>query len=491
MASIAGALRHHHIRVNQQYQICFRWEDGHADEVEVTDYHKHHTMRCARLGRPVILPHSLRITLIAATVVRVAAAQAPSAAPRTHLSTIGTGWASSSVNAVIFRTNSVVTHGGVQYTAYYDDSARVVLARRTVGSDRWTVRTTAYTNDVTDAHNAIAIAVDGGGVLHVAWAEHNRALHYARAIRVGSLELGPSRAMTGQNESRVTYPQFYALRGGDLLFVYRDGQSGHGDVMLDRWSVRDQVWSAVAHPLISGEGARNAYVNLLAVDARDGWHLSWCWRESPDVASNHDVLYATSPDEGRTWHTADGRAYALPITALTAEVAWVVPQGHELINQTTMAVDSRGRPLISTYWRADSSDVPQFRLVWHDGMRWHATQVGARTQPFRLSGGGTKRIPVSRPLVLAGAGTTVYVVFRDEERGPGIQVATATDATHTTWRVRTLLHAPVGQWEPTHDPIAWQQRHRLSLFVQRVGQGDAESLEALPPQPVSILTWVP
>lgn len=27
------------IRVNQQYRICFLWEDGIADEVEVTDYH--------------------------------------------------------------------------------------------------------------------------------------------------------------------------------------------------------------------------------------------------------------------------------------------------------------------------------------------------------------------------------------------------------------------------------------------------------------------
>lgn len=27
------------IRVNQQYRICFRWKDGDAYEVEVTDYH--------------------------------------------------------------------------------------------------------------------------------------------------------------------------------------------------------------------------------------------------------------------------------------------------------------------------------------------------------------------------------------------------------------------------------------------------------------------
>lgn len=27
------------IRVNSQYRICFRWENGDAYEVEITDYH--------------------------------------------------------------------------------------------------------------------------------------------------------------------------------------------------------------------------------------------------------------------------------------------------------------------------------------------------------------------------------------------------------------------------------------------------------------------
>lgn len=27
------------IRINDQYRVCFRWEEGHADEVEITDYH--------------------------------------------------------------------------------------------------------------------------------------------------------------------------------------------------------------------------------------------------------------------------------------------------------------------------------------------------------------------------------------------------------------------------------------------------------------------
>ncbi len=27
------------IRINQQYRICFKWEEGHAYEIEITDYH--------------------------------------------------------------------------------------------------------------------------------------------------------------------------------------------------------------------------------------------------------------------------------------------------------------------------------------------------------------------------------------------------------------------------------------------------------------------
>ena len=27
------------IRINDQWRICFKWKDGDADEVEITDYH--------------------------------------------------------------------------------------------------------------------------------------------------------------------------------------------------------------------------------------------------------------------------------------------------------------------------------------------------------------------------------------------------------------------------------------------------------------------
>lgn len=27
------------IRINDQWRICFRWQDGHAEDVEIVDYH--------------------------------------------------------------------------------------------------------------------------------------------------------------------------------------------------------------------------------------------------------------------------------------------------------------------------------------------------------------------------------------------------------------------------------------------------------------------
>jgi hypothetical protein len=59
------------------------------------------------------------------------------------------------------------------------------------------------------------------------------------------------------------------------------------------------------------------------------------------------------------------------------------------------------------------------------------------------------------------------------------------------WTATELLTSSVGQWEPTYDLERWRQSGTLSLFVQRVGQGDAESLEDVAPQSVRVLDWSP
>jgi hypothetical protein len=297
--------------------------------------------------------------------------------------------------------------------------------------------------------------------------------------------------MTGQNENKVTYPEFYNLPNGDLLFLYRDGSSGNGNTMLNRYDVKTQKWSVVQHPLIDGQGLRNAYTNQIAVDKEGNWHISWCWRETGDVATNHDICYAKSLDAGKTWQKSTGEKYTLPITADNAEYICRIPQNSELINQTSMTVDSRSRPLIATYWRPQGTEVPQYHLIYYDGQKWKTAQISQRKTPFSLSGGGTKRLMMSRPKILADSGNAVFLIFRDGERTSRVSVAICQDSKRMKWRIEDLTEDSVGLWEPSYDSVLWQRENVLRLFLQNVEQKDRDVMEETPPTMVSVLEWTP
>lgn len=413
-----------------------------------------------------------------------------SVTPVTRSVPIGLGWARNSINAVIFRSHSVTTHREWQYVSYYDPNGHVIVARRQLGSERWEIHNTEFRGNTADAHNAISIAVDGHGDIHLSWDHHGHPLRYARSVRPGAFEF-ERLAMTGQREGRVTYPEFFNLPDGGLLALYRDGGSGRGDTLLNRYHPATRTWSIVQHPLIAGEGERNAYPNQIAIDHLGRWHISWNWRETGDVASNHSLCYAMSDDEGRTWRKSTGEAYELPITHRTAEVVAAVPQRSELINTGATTVDSRGRPMIATYWRPAPDTVPQYMLVWHDGKSWRSSQVSRRTADFTLSGAGSRRLPMSRPKLAVDRRDRIYLLFRDEERGNRVSVATTRDPERRHWAFFDLNDEPLGLWEPGYDTQLWQRDGMLHLFIQRVGQGDGETLEDVPPQTVSVLEWTP
>ncbi|MGO4382289.1 BNR repeat-containing protein [Pseudoduganella sp. RAF19] len=410
---------------------------------------------------------------------------APAAGAPPRIVDIAPAWAANSVNAVVFRKNSLATADGWQYAAFYDQEHFLVLARRKSGASEWEIRRTPYRGSSSDAHNAISIMADAEGFLHVAWDHHNSHLRYARGVAPGSLELDTPQPMTGQNETRVTYPEFHRLPDGGLLFLYRDGGSGNGNLVVNRYA--GGIWHRVHSNLIDGEGKRNAYWQAF-VDGRGTIHLSWVWRESPDVASNHDIAYARSRDGGKTWERSDGKPYVLPITAASAEYAARVPQKHELINQTSMSADAQGRPYIATYWREEGSKVPQYRIVYLGDSGWVSAPVGARTTPFTLGGGGTKKIPIARPQILIGSEGQQLLVFRDEERGSRATVAVRCSGADA-WQLRDLTAASVGDWEPSYDTELWRMAGELDLFLLNVTQGDGERVSGAPPQMARVLEW--
>ncbi len=400
-------------------------------------------------------------------------------------------WARNSVNTTVFRNQSLVTHGDRQYTAFYNADGQMVLGARRLGSAEWELHVTQYGGNVTDAHNVISLGVDGDGVLHVAWDHHGHPLHYARAVEAGSLELGEMMPMAGTEEGKVTYPEFCSLPDGDLIFAYRDGSSGNGNMVLNRFDNENDTWSRVQSSLIDGERERNAYWQMCA-DSEGGLHVSWVWRETYNVETNHDLCYAYSPDGGVSWFRSDRKSeYALPITAGNAEYVCLIPQNSELINQTSMACDDATRPYIASYWRDAESEVPQYRLVYFDGREWRQQQLGLRKTPFSLSGAGSKKIPIARPrLAVRTAGddkVEVRYIFRDEERGSRVSLAECDNLAAGEWRVRDLTDFSVESWEPSYDTKLWAERGMLHIFVQHTGQGDGESLEEVEPQPVYVM----
>lgn len=401
---------------------------------------------------------------------------------------VAKAWANNSVNAVVFRKNSIVTWKQIQFVAFYNAEQYLVIGKRSLQSQKWELKTSKYKGHATDAHNSISIMVDGKGYLHVAWDHHNSPLNYCKSIAPGSIILGEKQSMTQHNEQHLTYPEFYKMPSGNLFFIYRDGESGRGNCVINRYDVQTGSWQQVQQKLIDGEGQRNAYWQA-AIDDKGYFHLSWVWRESGDVASNHDLCYAVSKDEGATWEKSTGEKYNIPITAGTAEYAAFIIQKSELINQTSMCV-LENIPVIASYWREPGSLIPQYHIVYLDKGTWKQQLPFLRNSAFSLSGTGTKKIPIARPQILGwkkNHQSMLAMLFRDEERGSKVSMAINKDFPDAPWMVKDLTQSGVGSWEPSYDTELWRLKKQLALFVQNVVQVDGEGKADLPAQLIFLL----
>jgi len=266
-----------------------------------------------------------------------------------------------------------------------------------------------------------------------------------------------------------------------LIFIYRSGSSGRGNLLINKYDTSSKSWNQIQDKLIDGEGKRNAYWQSY-IDQLGNIHLSWVWRESWDVSTNHDMGYAVSRDGGVSWEKSTGEKYTLPITESSAEYAWKIPQNSSLINQTAMAADNNGNPFIVTYWA--EKNIPQLHVIFLKNGKWNKVSPNHRTETFSLGGGGTKRIPISRPQLLLDNQGCIYIIYRDEERGNKVSLVYQKKS---DWAVRDLTGYSVGQWEPTYDIGLWKARQTLHLFVQNVEQLDGERIAEGLSSPIKII----
>jgi rhamnogalacturonyl hydrolase YesR len=441
---------------------------------------------------PAVLPALLALSLSATAIE-----PAPGSATRV-LPIAGDAFAGSSVNVIAGLQNTLFTDGNIQYAAFYAGDGTVVLARRTLGQDAWETVRTSYRGNVNDAHNTISIVVDSDGYLHVAWDHHGNTLKYARSLTPRSLQLGAPQPMTGQREESVTYPLFHRLPNGDLLFLYRDGRSGRGNLVLNRYTTKSRTWAQIHANLIDGEGQRSAYPSAF-VDRKGVLHLAWNWRDSADVATNHDLCYAKSADGGVNWTTTQGTPLPIPLTVANAEYALRIPTGRSLMNPPALTADSDGRPLLANYWKPEGSDIPQYHLVRYDGKEWHTQQITKRTTPFDLAGTSTKRPPLSRSVIATRSGwrkpQEAFLFYRDDERGGRAVVASSPDiaAATPTWTISDLTANSLDAWEPSLDPVQAARLQQVHLLVQSATQRDGDDRQSapVPPSTIASLIWKP
>lgn len=421
------------------------------------------------------------------------------------------GFSGSSVNVLAGVKQTVFTSGEFQYAAFYNADAHLVLAKRALSDTQWQINETEFTANVHDAHNHISLVVDAEEYLHIAWDHHNSPLNYARSLAPGSLDIQkismlsvPGEQAAAQEHS-LTYPQFYRLHNGALLFAYRHGGSGRGNLVLNRYDLFSKKWQRLHNSLIDGEGKRSAYWDL-SIDTNGVMHMAWIWRETPDVATNHDIAYAQSRDNGQSWQTLDGKTYKLPIVEATSQVVMEVPPNHKLMNPPFITADKQSNPFITSYWADSPSDVPGFRIV-HGKLspsgeaHWQLIKAPPVAENFELSGQGTKKPPISRAVLLVDESNnksttqhpSLHLIYRNDFNNGFVMAASLKNLAKPEWQQRVLVARDMGAWEPSLDGAQWHQHQQAHLLLQQVGQDDGNDAASLnlKPSEIELLVWKP
>lgn len=281
------------------------------------------------------------------------------------------------------------TDGNRQYVAYYDETRQMTVTARTLGSDDWQYHRLP-SHIQWDSHNYVTLATDQDGHLHVSGNMHNVPLVYFRTRKPGDVSTLERAGMTGANEASVTYPRFFKDDDGHLVFTYRDGGSGRGRQIINRYDAVTREWSRLLDdPILDGEGKRSAYPHPITKGPDGFYHLVWVWRDTPDCATNHHLSHARSMDLVH-WESAAGEQVALPIR-LSDERLWVdpIPSGGGIINGCEKLTFDRDRRPIITYHKSDAEGNMQIYAARFENGKWTHRALSDWDTPIQFGGGGS------------------------------------------------------------------------------------------------------
>jgi putative BNR repeat neuraminidase len=376
------------------------------------------------------------------------------------------------VNSLPFTQDPLATDGDRQYAVWVSGPRRApLLTWRDLPAGSWSqpldlsaVPGSPFTAETKlDPHHSYALGVDAQGRVHVAGNNHNEALRYA-VSGPGEPTRWQAGEMVGADEERVTYPAFVSLPDGALLFFYRDGRAGHGDVYLNRLAPEDERWERVGM-LVAGRGSdESPYLNHVAVGLDGAIHVSGCFRGKGGAAANRDVWHAAGDDGGTTWRSAEGAPLSLPLTHENVPIVVPTPpRGSGLVNQMGAAVDADGHPHVSYFHYADAG-ATQVALASHDGTRWHSRDLAPLTHRMETE---TPIVDasVARPQIACTSDGNVWALFRATHDGRGGRLSCIRCTPDQPLLELPLYDGDLGAWEPTLDSRALRERDELHLLL--------------------------
>jgi len=295
----------------------------------------------------------------------------------------------------------LLTHGERQHIAYYNANRNMVVGQRNLNDPEFQLYVMSATSREThggtstvlgwDSHNFVTLGIDKQGYIHLSGNVHVNPLTYFRSTKPNDIStLEQVFEMVGSEEQRTTYPHFMLTKDGELLYHYRDGGSGNGNEIYNKYNCETKTWSRMlVVPLTDGQGLMNAYQTQPTV-MKDGWyHIYWVWRDTPDCSTNHDLSYMKSPDL-KNWFNAFGNPVDLPATLdKKSLIVDPIPVEGGIINLAArLILDEENKPVF-VYHKFDPEGNTQLYIAQLNGKEWSYKPVTEWDYRWFFSGNGS------------------------------------------------------------------------------------------------------
>jgi hypothetical protein len=414
----------------------------------------------------------------------------------------GGSFGDSIANMAGFQLDSLTTDiaNRVVYSVRQTQTKKIVISKCALDANyaltgSWTQdQSDILVTNVDDSHNCISQVVDASGRLHVSGDMHGVEMNYWRAAAPGDTHIEdwfsvPIVAGEIALETSDTYPAFVRLVLGNLLWFFRSGASGGGDLVMRYWSDAanggSDSWVTLFANLIDGVSSGVSAYPCRFAYKNGKLGVAWVWRNTPALNTNHDLCYMYALESGSV--------QTIPATQANAGYVEVIPVNTGLENVGGLEFDDAGNPVIAV--NTDPGDgFTQTKLWYWDGAAWVTRWIPGNLQPYSyVDSSSAQPTFLMSPIVqLMCRGGRMFGLTRYEcANNNGACVVVCEEPTYSNWTLYQLDSVDLRDWEANidmvrfrHDGEIWAPLQRCAQPANPIGAQDLRVLRWRPPSSI-------